>query len=98
MFLSASPEQTKFDVKWVKNDNVFYEPDENMKQPGGHRRYGYSPDMYAHMIQQATAFLHSSEGRYGTYLEFLFFPEPSYQIDLPSQTDLLRRPSRINTQ
>ena len=52
--------------------------------------------MYAHMIQQAAAFLYASEGRYVLSLQFLFSPEPSYRIDFPSQTDLLRALARAS--
>ena len=35
IFLSASPEETKFDVKRVKNDNLVYEPYEMRSNPVG---------------------------------------------------------------
>ena len=35
IFLSASPEETKFYVKRVKNDKLVYEPDEIRSHPAG---------------------------------------------------------------
>ena len=35
VFLPASPEGTKFDVKRVKNNNLVYEPDEIRSHPAG---------------------------------------------------------------
>ena len=43
----------------------------DLKPLNGNRMKGYRADMYAHMIQQATAFFHSREGRYGTTLTIL---------------------------
>ena len=38
LFMAARPGGAKFYVTYVKSDKLVYEPDENMKQPGGHTR------------------------------------------------------------